>query len=91
LVKWYTKNKNKNFEMVLVSADNTEPAMLKYLKGKKVNFPSMSFKNRESKLVAQHGDNLIPSFALVGEDGKAIIKSSDDGTFDKIAKKVLAK
>jgi hypothetical protein len=77
--------------MVLVSADNTEPEMLKYLKSKKVSFPAMSFKTRESKLVAQHGDQLIPSFALIGEDGKAIIKSSDDGTFEKIAKKVLGK
>ncbi len=90
-MKWYEKNKNDDLEVVLISFDDNEKAMLKYLAGKKVNFPSLSFKDKALKAATQHADAYIPSFALIGEDGKAIIKSSDKGTLEKIEKALKAK
>jgi hypothetical protein len=82
-VKWYKKNKSKDLEVVLVSYDQSEKAMLKYLSSKKVNFPAMSFKDKGLKDVQQHAGKFIPEFALIGKDGKALLKNTTLAAIEK--------
>ncbi len=83
LVKWYKKNKRQDLEVILVSYDDTKEAMLNYLSKKKVNFPAMSFENKGLKEILQHAERFIPEFALIGKDGKAILKNVDFAAIEK--------
>ena len=80
LVKWYKKNKSDDFELILVSFDRNQKAMLNYLKKKSVNFPALEMKS--SKIAsALKGGRYIPHLTMIDENGKKIA--------DAVARKAL--
>lgn len=70
LVKWYSKNKADNFEMVMVSGDRTEAKMLQYMKGKKIKFPALKLK--DVQIAKDLGFKGYPWIIMVDEDGKQV-------------------
>lgn len=71
LVKWYNKNKNDNFELVLITSDSNEDAMEGYAVGKKMPWPLLKFKKAKNfKKRFPHGVRGIPSLIVCDIDGK---------------------
>ena len=74
LVKWYKDNKNDSFELIAVTYDRKEKAFLNYLSKKKVNFPSLQFQHKGLEEVQKHASKYIPSFAMINQSGKVVVK-----------------
>ena len=73
LVDWYEKNKNDNFELVLITADREEPAMLGYAKEKKMPWPQVAFgKSMQFQTKHAHGVRGIPSLIVCDLEGKIL-------------------
>lgn len=73
LVKWYEKNKNENFELVLISRDQEKSAMLAYAKDKKMPWPQLKFsKIRTFEKTHAHGVNSIPTLMVCEVGGKVV-------------------
>ncbi|PXA03780.1 hypothetical protein DDZ13_10865 [Coraliomargarita sinensis] len=71
LVEWYEKNKNDNFELVLISSDGNEDAMEGYAASKKMPWPQLEFKEvGDFKEQFKHGVRGIPSLIVCELDGK---------------------
>jgi thiol-disulfide isomerase/thioredoxin len=71
LVKWYEKNKNKNFELVLISSDQEEDAMEEYAASKKMPWPQLELKKSKAfKGKFDHGVRGIPSVIVCDLEGK---------------------
>jgi nucleoredoxin len=71
LVRWYKKNKNENFELVLITSDSNEDAMEDYAKSKKMPWPQLEFKEaKDFKKRFNHGVRGIPSLIVCELDGK---------------------
>ena len=75
-MKWYPKVDKVGFELVMVSFDDNEKAMLKYMKKKKVNFPALKFS--ETKLSKKYESEYIPHMVLIDESGKVVSTKLDE-------------
>ncbi len=71
LDEWYEKNKNENFELVLITCDRAEPAMLGYAKDKKMPWPQVAIaKVGQFRASHQHGVSGIPALIVCDLEGK---------------------
>lgn len=71
LVEWYNKNKNDNFELVLITSDRSEDAMEGYAASKKMPWPQLDIKKTQDfKERFDHGVRGIPSLIVCELDGK---------------------
>ncbi len=71
LVDWYKKNKNDNFELVLITSDRDEKAMEGYAAEKKMPWPQLKHsKAKNFKKEFQHGVTGIPSVIVCDLEGK---------------------
>lgn len=73
LVEFYDKNKNENFELVLITSDDSEDAMEGYAKAKKMPWPQLKqskVATFEKKFV--HGVTGIPSVIVCDLEGKIV-------------------
>ena len=73
LVEFYEKNKNENFELVLITSDDSEDAMEGYAKDKKMPWPQL----KQSKVASfkekfAHGVAGIPSVIVCDLEGKIV-------------------
>ncbi len=76
LVEFYNKNKNENFELVLISSDGDEDAMEGYAKDKKMPWPQL----KHSKVAAfkkefSHGVTGIPSVIVCDLNGEIVSRN----------------
>jgi len=70
LVEWYEKNKNENFELVLISSDRDEDAMEGYAVDKKMPWPHLELDEvKEFREEFDHGVTGIPSVIVCEIDG----------------------
>jgi len=73
LVDFYEKNKNENFELVLITSDDSEDAMEGYAKDKKMPWPQLKQSKAASfKKSFDHGVNGIPSVIVCDLEGKIV-------------------
>jgi thiol-disulfide isomerase/thioredoxin len=79
LVEFYNKNKNDNFEMVLISSDRDEKSMETYAEKNKMPWPHLKFneiKTFKSKFA--HGVRGIPSVIVCDLEGKIVTSNGRD-------------
>jgi nucleoredoxin len=70
LVDFYKKHKNKNFEIILVSSDRSEDAMLEYAKKGKMPWPHVDYKKtRDISSMLNHGVRGIPALIVCDAEG----------------------
>ena len=72
-MEFYEKNKNENFELVLITSDDSEDAMEGYAKDKKMPWPQL----KQSKVASfkekfAHGVAGIPSVIVCDLEGKIV-------------------
>jgi nucleoredoxin len=73
LVDFYEKNKNENFELVLITSDRDEDSMEGYAKDKKMPWPQLKQSKAASfKKSFDHGVNGIPSVIVCDLEGKIV-------------------
>lgn len=73
LVDFYEKNKNENFELVLISSDQDEGAMEEYAKEKKMPWPQLKLKkSQDFKQEFKHGVTGIPSVIVCDVNGEML-------------------
>ena len=76
LVDFYEKNKNDNFEIVLITSDRDEGAMEDYAASKKMPWPQLKQrKASDFKKKFPHGVTGIPSVITCDLDGKIVSKT----------------
>jgi nucleoredoxin len=81
LVDFYNKNKNDNFEIILITSDRDEGPMEDYAVAKKMPWPQLKLrKASDFKKKFQHGVTGIPSVVVCGIDGTKI-----EGNFRNLA------
>lgn len=84
LVKFYDKNKpnSDEFEIVLVTSDNSEDAMEGYAKNKKMEWPHLKLSKVKSfKSKFKHPGGGIPNLVLTDLEGNLIKTSYVDGKY----------
>ena len=70
LVEWYEKNKNDNFELVLITSDRDEESMEQYAAEKKMPWPQLKLrKAQDFKKEFKHGVTGIPSVIVCDLEG----------------------
>ncbi len=70
LVKFYNQHRNANFEIILMSSDRNEKAMLDYAKTAKMPWPQVEFsKVRHIRSNLAHGVRGIPSLIVCDSEG----------------------
>jgi nucleoredoxin len=79
LVDFYNKNKNENFELVLITSDDSEDAMEGYAKDKKMPWPQL----KQSEVATfekkfDHGVSGIPSVIICDLEGKIVSTNGRD-------------
>jgi len=73
LVDWYEKNKNENFELVLITSDRSEQAMEEYAEKNKMPWPQLEMKDsKRFKDKFDHGVRGIPSLIVCSLDGEQL-------------------
>lgn len=73
LVDFYNKNKNENFELVLITSDGEEDAMEGYAKDKKMPWPQLKHsKAKNFKGKFDHGVKGIPAVIVCDLEGKIV-------------------
>ncbi len=73
LVEWYKENKNKNFELVLISSDRTAEAMESYASDAKMPWPQLRMdKVRDFRRQFDHGVRGIPALIVTDLEGKVL-------------------
>ncbi len=73
LVDFYEKNKNENFELVLITSDDSEDDMEGYAKEKKMPWPQLKQSKAASfKKSYDHGVSGIPSVIVCDLEGKIV-------------------
>lgn len=73
LVEWYKKNKNDNFELVLITSDQDEGSMEDYAAKKHMPWPQLKLrKAQDFKGEFKHGVTGIPSVMVCEIDGKLL-------------------
>lgn len=72
LVQWYNKfqPKHKDFQLVFISSDKDEAAMLEYMTETKMPWPAVKFGEKEKTVVGKFAAGGIPYLVLVDENGK---------------------
>lgn len=79
LVRFYKKNKNENFEIVLITSDRDEAAMAEYAAEKKMPWPQLKPEKAAAfKKEFQHGVTGIPSVIVCKVDGEKLGDYRDD-------------
>lgn len=87
LVEFYNKNKNENFELVLITADRDENAMEAYAVKKHMPWPQLKMKAvPKFEAVAQHGVSGIPTVVVCDLEGKIITKTQSIPELEKLVK-----
>lgn len=90
LVKFYNKAKKgdeKSFELVLITSDREEDAMVDYAKEKDMPWPHLKFsKAKEFSSKFDHEVSGIPSVIICDLKGKVISRSSSIDDIEKILK-----
>ena len=73
LVDFYNKNKNENFELVLITSDGEESDMEGYAKDKKMPWPQLKHSKAKSfKGKFDHGVRGIPAVIVCDLEGKIV-------------------
>ena len=76
LVDWYNKNKNDNFELVLITSDRDKKAMAAYAKKNKMPWPQLEMtKAGAFKKKFNHGVSGIPTLLVCDLEGKVLGKN----------------
>ena len=72
LVKWYNgfQPKHKDFQLVFVSSDKDEAAMLGYMAEMKMPWPAVKFGEKKETSVGKFAADGIPDLVLLDEKGK---------------------
>ncbi len=87
LVKFYEKNKNDSFELVLITSDREEDAMVDYAKDKKMSWPHLKFsKAKDFMGKFKHNVTGIPSVIVCDLQGTIVSRSKDFNELAKILK-----
>lgn len=87
LVEFYKAQKNANFELILVSSDRKEEAMLEYAKKAEMPWPQVDFaKTKNIKGMLAHGVRGIPSLIVCDAQGNNLgnFRSNLEGLADLI-------
>jgi nucleoredoxin len=76
LVDFYDRNKNENFELVLITSDDEEDAMEEYAADKKMPWPQLEHaKVKDFKRKFKHGVSGIPSVIVCDLEGNIVSKN----------------
>lgn len=87
LVDFYKKNKNDNFELVLISSDSDEDAMEGYAKDKEMPWPQLKLSKVEKfRKAFDHGVSGIPSVVTCDLEGNVVSKSNSIPELEKLVK-----
>jgi thiol-disulfide isomerase/thioredoxin len=79
LVDFYEKNKNDNFELVLITSDSDEEGMEGYAVSKKMPWPQLKLKKTDDfKKQFKHGVKGIPSVIVCDLEGKIVTANGRD-------------
>jgi nucleoredoxin len=79
LVDFYEKNKNDNFELVLITSDSDEDGMEGYAVSKKMPWPQLKLKKADDfKKKFKHGVKGIPSVIVCDLEGKIVTANGRD-------------
>lgn len=79
LVEFYNKNKNDNFELVLISSDRDEKSMEAYAEKNKMPWPHLKFGDIKTfKTKFAHGVRGIPSVIVCDLEGKIVTSNGRD-------------
>ncbi len=80
LVKWYNgfQPKHKDFQLVFVSSDKDEAAMLGYMTEMKMPWPALKFGEKKETAVAKYAASGIPYLVLVDETGKDLTSKAEN-------------
>ena len=72
LVEWYNgfQPKHKDFQLVFVSSDKDEAAMLEYMTEMKMPWPAIKFGEKKETSVDKFAADGIPYLVLIDEKGK---------------------
>jgi len=85
LVKWYNafKPAHPNFELIFVSDDHTEAAMLDYMKEMAMPWPAFPFDDlkHDGTGIEKFAGSGIPDLVLVDASGKVLSDSFQNGTY----------
>jgi hypothetical protein len=86
-VKFYEREKNESFELVLITSDREEDAMAEYAKEKKMPWPLLKFsKAKDFKGKFNHNVSGIPSVIVCDLQGAIVSRSEDFKELAKILK-----
>jgi thiol-disulfide isomerase/thioredoxin len=87
LVEFYTKNKNDNFDLVLITSDQDEKAMEGYAVKKHMPWQQLQLKMvPKFDALAKHGVNGIPAVVVCDLEGKVITKTQSIPELEKLVK-----
>ena len=87
LVEFYNKNKNANFEIVLITSDDDEGAMEDYAKEKNMPWPQLKIgKVGKFEKEFNHGVTGIPSVITCKLDGEIVSKTESIPELEKLVK-----
>jgi nucleoredoxin len=79
LVEFYEKNKNDNFELVLITSDSDEDGMESYAVSKKMPWPQLKLKKAgDFKKKFDHGVKGIPAVIVCDLEGKIVTANGRD-------------
>ncbi|WP_269522839.1 thioredoxin-like domain-containing protein [Coraliomargarita parva] len=84
LVQFYDEQsaKHDNFEIIFVSSDKNEDAMLEYMVGTKMNWPALEYsRKKSSKELTKYCGSGIPCLVLVDNEGKVLADSFVAGKY----------
>ena len=84
LVRWYRRMQSRNdqFELVFVSRDETEAAMVNYMTGDRMPWPALAFaRASSSNPLSRFAGSGIPCLVVVDDSGKAVLDSYIDGKY----------
>jgi thiol-disulfide isomerase/thioredoxin len=79
LVNFYSEHRNADFEVVLVSSDQSPNAMLAYMREAQMPFTAVPYERVEgSQLKARYGRSGIPHLVVVDRQGEVVVGSVGD-------------
>lgn len=83
LVKFYkeAKAKNPNFEIIFVSADNSENDMRKYMEETGMTWPAVKYSMARNNPLNQYAQRGIPNLVFADKTGKVLSASYQNGQF----------
>lgn len=87
LVEWYEKNKNKNFELVLITSDQDEKSMEQYAAAKKMPWPQLELRKVKSfEKKFDHKVTGIPSVITCDLQGQIVSRTESPSELTKLVK-----